>query len=113
MFKRVFDTEYNDVFSLFDKKGDSKIDSAQLGDVMRALGQNPTEADIKKIILELDPDGGKLPNLQLRNKILCLNFKSDYSIFYLNRETWSKYVKRALMYYYTSMLVSEVGIKCM
>jgi len=41
-------SEYRDAFSLFDKRGDGKIDLKQLGDVVRALGQNPTQADIKR-----------------------------------------------------------------
>ena len=40
--------EYKDTFSLFDKKGDGKIETSQLGAVIRALGQNPTQADIKR-----------------------------------------------------------------
>ena len=51
------DIESKDAFLLFDKKGDSKIDSTQLGDVLRALGLNPTEAEIKKIVNEIDPHG--------------------------------------------------------
>jgi myosin light chain 6 len=41
-------SEYRDAFSLFDKKGDGKIETSQLGAVIRALGQNPTQADIKR-----------------------------------------------------------------
>lgn len=52
-------SEYRDAFSLFDKKGDDKIDSNQIGDLLRALGSNPTEADAKKIAKELDPNGNK------------------------------------------------------
>jgi len=47
--------EYRDAFVLFDKRGDNKIDSQQIGDVMRALGLNPTEAEIKKVRQEMDP----------------------------------------------------------
>ena len=50
-------TEYRDAFSLFDKRGDSKIDTDQIGDVLRALNLNPTEADVKKIIQGIDPSG--------------------------------------------------------
>lgn len=50
-------TEFRDAFSLFDKRGDGKIDSDQVGDVIRALGLNPTEADVKKIVGEIDPQG--------------------------------------------------------
>ena len=49
--------EYKDAFALFDKRGDSKIDSNQIGDVLRALGLNPTEAEVQKIVQEIDPKG--------------------------------------------------------
>jgi myosin light chain 6 len=51
--------EFKDAFALFDKKGDNKIDVSQIGDVMRALNLNPSEADVKKIIQEVDPSGHK------------------------------------------------------
>ncbi|XP_022082030.1 myosin-2 essential light chain-like [Acanthaster planci] len=41
-------TEYQDAFALFDKRGDGKIEIGQLGAVIRAMGQNPTQADIKR-----------------------------------------------------------------
>lgn len=37
-----------EIFCYFDSKGDEKINVAQVGDVLRALGQNPTEAEIRK-----------------------------------------------------------------
>ncbi|EDO37259.1 predicted protein [Nematostella vectensis] len=45
-------------FELYDKQGDEKIDSSQLGEVLRGLGQNPTNAEVKKIVSEMDPEGG-------------------------------------------------------
>ena len=53
----LFLTEYRDAFALFDKRGDNKIDSDQIGDVLRALGLNPSEAEVKKISQEVDPSG--------------------------------------------------------
>lgn len=41
------------MFSLFDNRGDGKISVSQLGDVLRALGQNPTEAEVKKCCNQL------------------------------------------------------------
>lgn len=41
---------------LFDSKGDGKISGRQLGDVLRAMGQNPTEAEVKKCGLHNDSD---------------------------------------------------------
>lgn len=46
-----------DNFSLFDKKGDGKINIAELGTVLRALGQNPTEAEVNRIQREISPTG--------------------------------------------------------
>jgi len=41
-------SESREVFCYFDAKGDDKIGVAQVGDVLRALGQNPTEAEIRR-----------------------------------------------------------------
>eukprot|EP00116_Pleurobrachia_bachei_P014082 sb/3474344/ len=51
--------EYKDAFSLFDKRGDNCIDSVQLGDVLRALGLNPTEAEVKKARADCEASGQK------------------------------------------------------
>lgn len=48
--------EYQEAFSLFDQRGDGKISISQLGDVLRALGQNPTEAEVKKCCPQQKPD---------------------------------------------------------
>ena len=49
--------EFKDVFSLFDKDGDGTVSTKELGVVMRALGQNPTDAEIAEMIKEVDVDG--------------------------------------------------------
>ena len=49
--------EFKDVFSLFDKDGDGTVSTKELGMVMRALGQNPTDAEIAEMIKEVDVDG--------------------------------------------------------
>lgn len=48
--------EYKEAFSLFDKDGDGCITTKELGTVMRALGKSPTEAEVKQIVKEVDPD---------------------------------------------------------
>ncbi|KAG5840888.1 cardiac myosin light chain-1 [Anguilla anguilla] len=44
--------EFKEAFTLFDRTpaGEMKITFAQCGDVMRALGQNPTNADVLKVL---------------------------------------------------------------
>ncbi|XP_041859587.1 myosin light polypeptide 6 isoform X4 [Melanotaenia boesemani] len=42
--------EFKEAFLLFDRTGDGKISFSQCGDVMRALGQNPINADVLKVL---------------------------------------------------------------
>ncbi|GFR41102.1 hypothetical protein Agub_g1747 [Astrephomene gubernaculifera] len=49
--------EYKEAFSLFDKDGNGRITTNELGTVMRSLGQNPTQADLEQMIREVDKDG--------------------------------------------------------
>lgn len=62
MAKPLTDVEIRDLrecFCLYDKIGDDKIESHLLGEVLRGLGQNPTNAEVKKNIAEIDPEGDK------------------------------------------------------
>ncbi|KAM4025764.1 myosin light chain 1/3, skeletal muscle isoform 1-T1 [Anomaloglossus baeobatrachus] len=42
--------DFKEAFLLFDRTGDSKIAYSQVADVMRALGQNPTNAEVRKVL---------------------------------------------------------------
>ena len=44
--------EFQEAFLLYDNRGDGKIAVSLIGDVMRALGQNPTESEVKKLVHE-------------------------------------------------------------
>ena len=49
--------EFKEAFALFDKDGDGTVSTKELGVVMRALGQNPTDAEVTEMIKEVDIDG--------------------------------------------------------
>jgi calmodulin len=54
-------TECKVVFDLFDKNKDGSIVTKELGDVMIALGANPTQSELQEMINEVDKDGpGKI-----------------------------------------------------
>ena len=44
-------------FNLFDKDSSGTITTKELGTVMRNLGQNPSEEELKEMIKEIDLDG--------------------------------------------------------
>ena len=52
-----FRLELREAFTLFDKDGGGSISSSELAAVMRSLGQNPTEDELKEMIADVDEDG--------------------------------------------------------
>lgn len=55
-----FSSECRAAFRLFDKDGDGTITTEELGIIMKSLGQNPTDIQLKNIIDEVDADGMKM-----------------------------------------------------
>ena len=49
IFRECFHVEYKEAFSLFDDQGDGKIESDQIGRLLRSLNLNPDDEDIEKI----------------------------------------------------------------
>ncbi|RAO69366.1 uncharacterized protein BHQ10_005378 [Talaromyces amestolkiae] len=47
---------FREAFAVFDKDGNGEITAEELRDVMRSLGQNPTESELQDIVNELDVD---------------------------------------------------------
>ncbi|RUS24211.1 myosin regulatory light chain cdc4 [Jimgerdemannia flammicorona] len=43
-------SQWKEAFSLFDKKGTQTVSSDNLGDLLRALGQNPTQAEVRELV---------------------------------------------------------------
>ena len=56
------DSEINalkDAIDLYDTVGDGKVDSFALPDILRGIGENPTESDVQKFLKQVDPVGNK------------------------------------------------------
>ena len=51
--------EYKEAFGLFDRDGDGEIGASELGNVMRALGQTPTQTELNTIISDFDTSGSE------------------------------------------------------
>ncbi|KAG0248376.1 hypothetical protein BG011_000142, partial [Mortierella polycephala] len=48
---------FKEAFNLYDRKGTGNIPTSSLGDLLRAIGQNPTQLEIKELVAEADPSG--------------------------------------------------------
>ncbi len=48
--------DFREAFGLFDDRGDDKIPKQLFGEVVRALGLNPTEAQVKSTIQNFKTD---------------------------------------------------------
>ncbi|EKG10104.1 hypothetical protein MPH_12703 [Macrophomina phaseolina MS6] len=59
-------TNYKEAFQLFDKRGNGRVALDQLGDLLRACGQNPTMGEIK----ELEKQAGGDFDFETFSKIL-------------------------------------------
>lgn len=56
-------SEFREAFNLFDKNKDNVISAKELGTVMRALGQSPTDKDIELMIQHADVNSEYLVDL--------------------------------------------------
>jgi len=52
-------TNYKEAFALFDKRGNGRIPLSSLGDLLRACGQNPTNAEVDDLIHNSAPKGDR------------------------------------------------------
>jgi hypothetical protein len=52
--------EYKEAFALFDKRGTGAVPREVLGDLLRALGQNPTQAEVAELAASAPRDGARL-----------------------------------------------------
>uniref|UniRef100_A0A8C8JU12 EF-hand domain-containing protein n=1 Tax=Oncorhynchus tshawytscha TaxID=74940 RepID=A0A8C8JU12_ONCTS len=57
--------EFKEAFLLFDRTGDGKISYSQCGDVMRALGQNPVNAEVLKVLGNPKAEGEEMNHKML------------------------------------------------
>mmetsp|Transcript_33294 Transcript_33294/g.88393 ORF Transcript_33294/g.88393 Transcript_33294/m.88393 type:complete len:149 (+) Transcript_33294:72-518(+) len=52
--------EFEDTFNLFDADGDGKLSLRELGTMLNALGQNPSEESLRRMIQGFDHDDCKV-----------------------------------------------------
>ena len=56
---RPIAADAKEIFGLYDKQANGTIQSKDLGEVLRAVGQNPTKKELDEIKAKVDPQGNK------------------------------------------------------
>lgn len=69
---------------MFDKDGDGTVSTEELGEVMRSMGQNPTEKELMDMIAEVDVDGTCIKLEESENLLFLIWEKLFYFDFYFN-----------------------------
>lgn len=64
--------DFKEAFLLFDRTGDSKITLSQVGDVLRALGTNPTNAEVKKVLGNPTNEGNPMFSQKVEKYVRCV-----------------------------------------
>ena len=49
--------ELKEAFQIFDKNGDGSISIAELEQILKSLGEKPTQEDVKLMVAKVDKDG--------------------------------------------------------
>jgi len=69
--------EYKAAFTLFDKDSDGKLNSDEMGVLMRSLGQNFSNKDLKRITDEIDHNGNGIIELHEFLNLMADNRHQD------------------------------------
>lgn len=64
--------EFKEAFYLFDKVGQGRICYNQCGEVMRALGQNPINAEVNKVLGNPKPEGEQEKKQKTAGRLNCV-----------------------------------------
>jgi len=63
--------DFKEAFGLFDRVGDSQVAFSQVADIMRALGQNPTNKDVRKLLGDPSADGEGATHTHTHTRLLA------------------------------------------
>jgi Ca2+-binding EF-hand superfamily protein len=79
-------TNFKEAFSLFDKRGNGRVALGDLGDLLRACGQNPTLAEIKDLEAQMGGDCKRIPALSSVEKAARIDtyWPRDFSVDFDN-----------------------------
>ena len=70
-------SEFKEAFLLFDQDGDGNITANELGIVMRSLGKDPTDAELRDMINDVDTDGNGTIDLAEFIAMMARKLKED------------------------------------
>ena len=81
--------EWRTIFNLFDVDGDESITCQELGVVLRSMGQNPSDQELKEMINEMDEDGSGTVDFEVGSDFVTFSFllHNTCYFFFLESQT--------------------------
>ncbi|KAG0291274.1 hypothetical protein BGZ97_005942, partial [Linnemannia gamsii] len=61
--------KFKEAFNLFDRKGSGNIAASSLGNLLRSIGQNPTQSEIQELVAQADPSSTGVVSFDAFSKI--------------------------------------------
>ncbi|GAX85124.1 hypothetical protein CEUSTIGMA_g12544.t1 [Chlamydomonas eustigma] len=101
-------SELKEAFSLFDRDGDGCITTKELGTVLRAVGKSPTDAEVKKIVADIDSDGRGLLDFQEFLSVMTRDIKNFDNETEL-KGAWKVFDREGKGFIHTSELKHVLG----
>lgn len=91
------------MFGIFDNRGDGKVQVSQLGELLRACGQNPTEGEWRKLV----GDDTGLSKCSSHNQLRLFWFSISLAPMTFNHRPFSLYDYIIWPMFVTCMIVRE------
>eukprot|EP00730_Choanoeca_flexa_P019854 TRINITY_DN9709_c0_g1_i3.p1 TRINITY_DN9709_c0_g1~~TRINITY_DN9709_c0_g1_i3.p1 ORF type:complete len:141 (+),score=50.36 TRINITY_DN9709_c0_g1_i3:145-567(+) len=71
--------QLKEIFDLYDLEADGYIKSSDLGNVLRALGHNPSELQLQELLSQVDSGMGKLSFSEVNTAASSFQADGDYA----------------------------------
>ena len=84
--------EWRTIFNLFDVDGDESITCQELGVVLRSMGQNPSDQELKEMINEMDEDGSGTVDFEVGSDFVTFSFLLHNTCHFFFLESQTKYL---------------------
>ena len=94
--------EWRTIFNLFDVDGDESITCQELGVVLRSMGQNPSDQELKEMINEMDEDGSGTVDFEVGSDFVTFSFLLHNTFLHFGKPSQASLWGNSIIYNVTT-----------